>query len=170
MTYEDYLAQQRQMTDYQKAQIDLANRQFGARGQMTQYQMGQLGQGQQQMRALAGWRQQQTQSAADQLKQAWMVAQQELAHAQNVMASQIGTSLSQQQGQMWAQGLPHALPQGTQVAPGFERGGPMSQLYRMSGSQFSPGRTGRISPSPPPSFGKTMGWVKQAMGQFGAGG
>lgn len=169
MTYEDYLAQQRQMSDYEKAMMDWRNRSLAQEGRMTQYQMGQLGQGQTQMRATALYRQQQAEQAQAQLKQAWMIAQQELAHAQNVMASQIGTSLSQQQGQQWAQGLPYALPQGTSVAPGFERGGPVSQLYRMGGAQFTPGVTGRISPQPPPSFGKTMGWLQQAMGRFGSG-
>lgn len=166
MTYEQLLALEGQMTQYQAGSLE----QRRAEAQALQaYRMAQLGQGQQQMGATAAYRQQQAEHAQAQLKQAWMVAQAELAHAQNVMASQIGTSLSQQQGQMWAQGLPYALPQGTQVAPGFERGGPMQQLHRMSGAQFTPGRTGRISPQPAPSQQQMMQWVQQAMGQFGAG-
>lgn len=166
MTEEEWLAQQRQMTQYQAGSLEAR----GAEAQALQrYRMAQLGQGRMTMQATALYRQQQQEQQQAQLRQAWAIAQQELAHAQNVMASQIGTGLSQQQGQMWAQGLPYALPQGTQVAPGFERGGPMQQLYRMGGAQFRPGQTGRISPQPPPSFGQTMGWVNQAMGQFGAG-
>jgi len=145
-TTNDFLAYE----DYQRQQ---ANR-------MTEYQQASLAQ--QQAQAAAQQAHQQAQ-----LQQAWAIAQQELAHAQNVMAASIGTQSAQIQSQSWAQGLPHELPRGTTVAPGFERGGPASQLYRMSGSQFNPGTTGKIAPSPAPSMSDIMGWVQQAMGKYG---
>lgn len=164
------------MSEYQQAQIGLQQP-----GPMTDYEkammawrMQGLAQEQSTAGATAAYRQQQlaAQQAQQQaqLQQAWAIAQQELAHAQNVMASQIGTQVGQVQSQIWAQGLPHALPQGTTVAPGFERGGPMQQLYRMGGARFTPGVTGRISPQPGPSQQDLMGWVQQAMQKYGAGG
>jgi len=105
-----------------------------------------------------------------QLQQAWAIAQQNLAQAQKEMAASIGMQPSQLQGQMWGQALPYALPKGTSVAPGFEYGGPMQQLYKMGGSQFTPGQTGRISPYPQPSQSQIMQWVSNAMKQYGPGG
>lgn len=164
-----YLKPMSEWTAAEKARYPQCQREYNAeQRRMNEFQAGSLEARAAEASALAAWRQQQQAHDTAQLQQAWAKAQMELAHAQNVMASQIGTSLAGTQGQMWAQGLPYALPQGTQVAPGFERGGPMSQLHRMSGSQFTP-RTGRISPSPPPSQQQLMSWVESAMQQYGAG-
>lgn len=141
---------------------------------MTPYQQAQIAQGQATAGATAAWRQQQLAQDKEllklQLQQAWQETQAKLAQAQADMAANIGIRSSELQGQMWGQGLPYALPRGTSVAPGFEHGGPAQQLYRMSGAQFTPGRTGRISPQPQPGMGQIQKWVSEAMQKYGPGG
>lgn len=83
---------------------------------------------------------------------------------QREMAAQVGQAIAAMQAEVWRQGMPFTLPQGTTYAPGFERGGPVSGLYAMGGSQYTPTP---LAVTNPPSAEEMETWVRSAMQRFG---
>ncbi len=83
---------------------------------------------------------------------------------QREMAAQVGQAIAAMQAEVWRQGMPFTLPQGTTYAPGFERGGPVSGLYAMGGSQYTPTP---MAVTNPPTAQEMERWVQDAMRRFG---
>jgi len=138
------------------------------------------GQLQQQFEAEMAWQQQQAtmqqQAQQQQLAQQMAMFQQEqelqrqLAEQQRQqrmreLGASIGQHLNAMESQNWAQGLPYALPIGTETPPGFEMGGPVNMLWSMAGApSYSPMQ---IGPSPAPGMGQMREVIQRAIERFG---
>jgi len=109
---------------------------------------------------------QKMQLAWAQLAQERQLAEAQLAARRREMAANIGQSVAQLRQQGWQTGLPWSLPKGSMFAPGFSPGGPLSQLYAMSGSTYNP-QEYFLAKNNPPSSDQIMNWVNEAMGRFG---
>ena len=83
---------------------------------------------------------------------------------QREMAAQVGQAIAAMQAEVWRQGMPFTLPQGTTYAPGFERGGPVAGLYAMGGSQYTPTP---LAVTNPPTAAEMERWVQSALKRFG---
>lgn len=98
---------------------------------------------------------QQTQFNAQQAQQAW--ANQ---FKQQQLAAQMGSNIGSRQAQMWAQGMPRALPPGTQHGIGYGPGGIVSQMF--PGQQIP-----QAMPMGMPSPTAPYNWAAQFMQQQG---
>ena len=83
---------------------------------------------------------------------------------QREMAGALGQALNQLSSQNWETGLPWTLPKGTQHAPGFEPGGPASNIARIGGTTFTPQP---LAVSNPPSRETLSQWLDDALSRWG---
>ncbi len=109
---------------------------------------------------------QKMQLAWAQLAQDKALQEAQIAARRREMAAGIGQNVAQMRMQGWQTGLPWSLPEGSTFAPGLGPGGPLSQLYAMSGSTYNP-QDFFLAENNPPSSDQLMNWVSEAMGRFG---
>jgi len=109
---------------------------------------------------------QKMQLAWAQLAQERAMAEAQLAQRRKEMASNIGQQIASMRMQGWQTGLPWSLPKGAAFAPALGPGGPMQQLYALSGATYSP-REYLLAKNNPPSSDQLSRWIAEAMGRFG---
>jgi hypothetical protein len=98
-----------------------------------------------------------------QLQQQMQIEQMQLEEQRREMAARIGQAVADMANQSYMNTLGQRLPAGTEYAPGFQAGGPMSALASMSGIGYTPQKIGVANP---PTTQELMNTVQQAINGF----
>jgi len=113
-----------------------------------------------------GWAtlEQRKQEFAQSLAQQAELARLAREQAQREQALALGQAIANAQSQQWAEAMPWVLPADTTFVPGFEPGGPVSQMARMGGATYTPPRAQK---APPPTAAEMEAWLQSALQHFG---